>query len=398
MKFARVKIVLFARVLKDGTSPVCLRVTYRRKSRYFTLNKQCLPEQFDKKAGRFTKDFPDHRRANDLLRTWESRAADALYQFERDGVTFTFNRFERAVFGEPEKDGATLWQYIEEIGGEFEASGSLGNSEKYSSLAAVVKAFAQRAILEDMNYSWLERFEKYLRRERKNSDGGAAFTLRTLRAVCNRAIKSGRMSESWYPFKNYKIQAAQVKGGARALTKEQIKILESADGLDEKQRFALDLFLLSYYLRGANMADIARLTHQNIVGGRMVYARQKTGKVYSIPINEKAQAILDRYTGSVYLVPVLVPGLNEKKERNRIHVATRNANAGIREVAALVGIEADNLSFYSARHTAATVLKFDGVPVEVVSEWLGHSDIKTTKAYLKKFEQSVLDEADKALD
>ena len=86
MKFARCRIVLFARALANGERPVYLRVTYRRKSRYFPLNKHCLPRDFDKTAGRFKKSHPDHRRENDLLRTWEGRAADALYQFERDGV------------------------------------------------------------------------------------------------------------------------------------------------------------------------------------------------------------------------------------------------------------------------------------------------------------------------
>ena len=390
--------MLFARALSDGSRPVYLRVTYRRKSRYFPLNKHCLTRDFDKTAGRFRKSHPDHRRANDLLRTWEQRAADALYQFERDGVAFTFDRFERAVFGDPEKTEGSLWQYVEGICRDVEASGSIGNAEKYAALSAVLKSFAPRAVLQDVSFAWLERFERYLRRERGNSDGGAAFTLRTFRAVCNRAIKSGLMPEVWYPFKNYKIQAAAIKGGARALTKEQMKALENAEGLNERQRFALDLFLLSYYLRGANMADLARLRLENIVNGRVVYERQKTGRMYSIPLNDKARAIFERMAGKFYLLPILAPGLSEKQARNRIHVATRNANAGIREVAVLVGIEAANLSFYSARHTAATVLKFDGVPVEVVSEWLGHSDIKTTKTYLKRFDPSVLDEADKALD
>lgn len=398
MKFARFRIVLFARVLKDGKSPVCMRVTFRRKSKYFGLNKQCLAHDFDKKSGRFLRTFPDHRRSNDLLRTWEQRAADVLYSFERDAVPFTFDRFEAAVFGEQSSTGQTAWQYAAETAADLETSGSVGNAEKYLSISAVLRAFKPAATLQDIDHVWLERFERYLRRERGNSDGGTAFTLRTLRALCNRAIKQGKMPVAWYPFRTFKITAPEYSGGARALTREDVRRLETAETVTDRNRFALDMFLLSFYLRGANMADLARLTAENIVGGRVVYVRQKTGKVYSIPVTDKVAAIFSRYTSGVYILPILAPGLSEKQARNRIHVATRTVNSGLREVAAAVGVDAANLSFYSARHTGATLLKREGASVEVISEWLGHSDLKTTRVYLRKFDQSVLDDADRLLE
>ena len=50
-----------------------------------------------------------------------------------------------------------------------------------------------------------------------------------------------------------------------------------------------------------------------------------------------------------------------------------------------------NITFYTARHSFATYLKFNGVPIDAISEMLGHTDIKTTQAYLNKLPNKKLD-------
>jgi site-specific recombinase XerD len=72
----------------------------------------------------------------------------------------------------------------------------------------------------------------------------------------------------------------------------------------------------------------------------------------------------------------------------------RRVNKALRAVAALVGFDVDGLSFYTARHSYADILKNAGVSVEVISQALGHSDIRVTDAYLKGFGDKVLDDAD----
>ena len=55
------------------------------------------------------------------------------------------------------------------------------------------------------------------------------------------------------------------------------------------------------------------------------------------------------------------------------------------------------LTTYVARHTYATVLKRSGVNIGIISESLGHSDLKTTQIYLDSFENSEIDAAMKNL-
>ncbi|WP_369689225.1 tyrosine-type recombinase/integrase [Butyricimonas sp. Marseille-P3923] len=48
---------------------------------------------------------------------------------------------------------------------------------------------------------------------------------------------------------------------------------------------------------------------------------------------------------------------------------------------------------YVARHSFATVLRRSGVNVGIISESLGHTDLKTTQIYLDSFENEQIDEA-----
>ena len=41
---------------------------------------------------------------------------------------------------------------------------------------------------------------------------------------------------------------------------------------------------------------------------------------------------------------------------------------------------------YTFRHSWATTAKYRGVPIEMISESLGHKSIKTTQIYLKGFD------------
>ena len=107
--------------------------------------------------------------------------------------------------------------------------------------------------------------------------------------------------------------------------------------------------------------------------------RQKTNKTLSIPILPKAQMIIDTY-------------MTEENENILPKISNSNFNAYLKETANLCGIT-KKLTHHMARRTfASTVLLYNNVPMEIVSELLGHTKLTTTQQSYGKIVQKKVGE------
>lgn len=396
--FATAKIILFAKKKKDGTRPIYLRVTYLGRYRVYSLNRSCMPAQWDADACRFKKSWPEWRLDNDLLATYEKRALDAIREMEREKIPFSYERLQRAVFADlPASGSLVLRDYINGVSNDLKSRGRHGNGEVYAKTAKVVGDFRPKAMLHDIDKAWLLALDRWLDTSREFSDGGKSLIFRTLKAACNRAKSEKLMPADWMPFDGFSLSHLKKTKAKKAAPMAFIRALENADIPDKSERFAVDLFLFSFYMRGMNLADIAELTKSNIQGGRMVYRRKKTGGEFSVLISEKAGHIIASYFGLERLFPVYLSQKTEAQKARRRAKVAGEINKALRAVAVRLGFDIPGLTFYTARHTYADGLKKAGVPVDVISQALGHSSIRTTDAYLKAFDLSVLDDADRKL-
>jgi len=151
-----------------------------------------------------------------------------------------------------------------------------------------------------------------------------------------------------------------------------------------------DVFVFSCYT-GLAYVDIEKLTPDNQVKGidgklRIQTYRQKTDTKSNIPLLSPALLILEKYkddpeaVNSGSLLPV---NSNQKM------------NAYLKEIATLARIN-KTLTFHLARHTFATTITLaNGVPIESVSEMLGHKSIRTTQIYAKVIDQKVSEDMSK---
>jgi integrase len=249
--------------------------------------------------------------------------------------------------------------------------------------------------LHDLDAHTLERFERWMRTARKFTDGGMAGIMRTIRAAYNRAEKAGMVAEGSSPFKTWSFSHLKNRKGQKAVPLEKIWALRDAECHSAGERFALDLFMFSFYMRGMNLADIAELRPGDVRDMRLWYVRRKTGRQYTIPVSAAAGAILDRYKGGERLFPVYPPGkMTEADKLRRRETVSEAVNKDLKALAAMVGIVPEGFTFYSGRHSYAMAHKQAGTPPEVIRELMGHSDFKTSEAYLSEFGSDVLDSAD----
>ena len=75
---------------------------------------------------------------------------------------------------------------------------------------------------------------------------------------------------------------------------------------------------------------------------------------------------------------------------------TRSVNQGLKKLAKKLEID-ENISTYYARHSFSTNAIRSGASMELVSEQLGHSNLKTTQNYFSGFEDDSIEDITKKL-
>ena len=183
------------------------------------------------------------------------------------------------------------------------------------------------------------------------------------------------------PFLRYRVPRQVQKKGVRALTADELCRIARYEGTGVRDTLARDCFLLSFCLMGMNTVDMYQCeTYRN---GMICYNRAKTkdrrydSAYIEVVVHERVKALVERYRGKSRVFSF----------SSRYYTAqtfNRNVNIGLKVVGKAVGI--DNLQFYQARHTFATLsrnmMKFAKSDVDEALNHVGSYDI--ADVYIKK--------------
>lgn len=393
------------KVLANGESPLMLRITKDRKRTMKSLGLSINPDYWD-----FDREEPKGNCPNRNYLLQLILKVRTEYQKKLLEKTVNEEEFTSSTLINEQKEeikAKTVEEYYLLLIKELREKGEIGNSYAYLNSYNSLKKFNKgRKLVFTFGFidiQFLNRYENWLR-AKGNKDTTISYQFRTLRAIFNKAILDKIVSSNKNPFTVFKVSKFNTKTQKRALPKDNIyKIIDADTSSGSKlRRFTQDLFTFSYLCGGISFVDIANLTSTNIVDGRLVYSRQKTHGGINLNLNVKALAIIDKYKdyGAVatYLFPILHSSrhVTPMQKSNRVHKICHQVNGELRKFAKELGIEAD-VTTYVARHSFATVLKKSGVNIGIISQALGHQDIKTTQIYLDSFDNEQIDEAMKNL-
>ena len=178
------------------------------------------------------------------------------------------------------------------------------------------------------------------------------------------------------PYAHFKLTFPQ--GNREYLTNEELDKLNSIDlSNNESLDQVRDIFMFSCYtgLRFCDAMDLKMEDIRIINDEPHIRVDQiKTGERREIPLIKPAISIVDKYNWSKF----------RSLKGNVLPIYTnQRVNRYLKFISNLCGIK-KNLTHHIARHTCATTILLDNnVPIEVVSHWLGHTNIKTTQIYAK---------------
>ena len=381
-----------------------LSICKDRKRKYQSLGISIDPKFWNFQKNEPKANCPNREQIQKIILTKKSELQNKILELHAETKDFTPTTLLNV--NENKIDLKSVEDFYLELIKEYTSQGKCGNRLFYKGSYNSIKTFCKGKLqipFSDIDINWLIRYEKWLRKK-GNKDTTISILFRTLRSVYNKAIQSKCARKSDYPFDDFKINKFDTSTRKRAIPKtEVLEIMKSkpeSNGKHLYMELSQDIFIFSYLCGGINFTDIANLTSENIIQGRLNYIRQKTGKPISIGICEEAQKIITKYEANKngYLFPILDKGKHKtaQQKQNRIHKILVKVNSNLRFMAKQIGIKS-NLTTYVARHSFATVLKKSGTSISLISEALGHSDITTTKIYLDSFDNDQIDEAMKTL-
>ena len=358
---------------KQGTALVQVEASLNQRKIYFKTNIYLKPEHWDKR----TAQVCNHPQANDLnamlfefiihlqaieLALWK-RGVPATLSLLKDAmrknrpVNVTFPVFAKEYVQHSDRRQSTKENLITTIN--------------------VLQEFRPGLDFKDITYTFLKDFEVYLR-EKGNGVNTVAKHLRQLRTLVNEAINQGYIHADAYPFRKFKIK--QEKGRHEFLTPDELRKLENLEINDRKLRHVLDAFLFCCYV-GLRFSDFCQLKQSNFIkvnGKRWLHFKSiKTGIELRLPLHllfeGKALAILDRYDIAEFA------NLGSNSETNKV-LAVITGMARIKK----------HVTYHTARHTCATLLIHQGVPITTVQKLLGHTSVKTTEIYSEILSSTIL--------
>lgn len=272
----------------------------------------------------------------------------------------------------------------------------LGNTKAYLSAMQSFDIVKPDILISDIDYNALMDFRNY-QLNKGNSKSTVHHYLRELRALYNKAIRVHKLHDSkpfTGVFDDLKVKSFQTK--KKYITKEDVRKIETYEHYADSTKRFTGLWLLQFYLGGADLIDIYFLKKNQVKKERVYFSRGKTntGLIIDLKLHPKAKEILNELKCTDPKNEWFFPF---NKDKQYYEDFRRRTYKFMQKVQEREGIEVlpmgGNLAGKVARHTFATIAKQLYIDPDLLRELMGHERDDVDNFYKDKFSEKVRDEA-----
>ena len=243
-----------------------------------------------------------------------------------------------------------------------------------------------------INRETLKRYSNYLLASRLKPNTISTY-MRMLRSIYNRGVEAGSAPYVHRLF--HEVYTGVDVRQKKALPVVALRRLLYEDPHSDRLRRTQAIAALMFQFCGMSFADLSHLEKSALDSNVLRYNRVKTKTPMSVEVLDSAQEMLEQLRNRQsprpgcpdYLFGILQGDKKRKDEKayREYQSALRRFNYCLKSLAKRLRLNFPVTS-YTLRHSWATTAKYRGVPIEMISESLGHKSIKTTQIYLKGFE------------
>lgn len=396
----RVAFFLRRNVLKNGESPVFMRITVNGQRAENNIQKSILPSLWDqskeraKGTGRIAVDL------NRFIEEARIKVHQIVTELQQNNEPVNALVVQQRFYGiNPNKKAErTILQVIQDHNDEAEKLIDKDYSKttvlRYKSMRRYLGELIRKNYdLEDLplsqfNGEVIRAYEVYLKTEKDLSQNTLIRYMKALKKITNRCIANDWIHKD--PFVGIKFREEPTE--PEFLTIEELNRIYECDPGCKRLEVVRDMFIMSAFT-GLAFSDVSQLTSEHIVrdnaGNLWIRKhRQKTRQISNIPLLDIPAAILKKYEG------------DKKAQKKGVLLpvpANQVMNRYLKEIATICKID-KYLTTHVARHTYATVCLSQGVSLKNVSKMLGHASVKMTEHYARVLDTSILREMNEIRD
>mgnify|MGYP003599707858 CR=1 FL=1 len=383
-------VISATRINKKGLVPLVCRITYLGKRRPFTTGLFINPDNWNAQKQKAFPNNQDNNFINTQISLINQKINEAFLFLQVNRKYFDVEDIYLKYKGEVPNNEKTILQIftihnekVEKLIGKDYAKPTFW---KYRQSKELLKDFIKHQYkrndyqFKDLDLRFIQEYEFYLKTEKNLGLASVNKAIQRFRKMVKIAISEGIIQRE--PFLMYKVK--RIKKEVVFLTTEELQSLEDYTFSQSRLEIVKDMFVFCCYT-GLAYTEMANLEEKHIIKGFdgnnwIKMMREKTQKEVSIPVLPKSANIIERYQNkgkNGKLLPIL---------------SNQKFNSYLKEIADIVGIE-KNLTHHIARKTfATTVLLYNDVPMEIVSELLGHSKMSITQEHYGKIVQAKVSE------